>query len=89
MFPSSENNYLLLLSVKIIITPHSYSKTNKTVATQALENFCFHQKKVKGKLQADQDKFRQSKSDRCQSQGHAKVVAKTVWLVTSSSNMVF
>lgn len=47
MFPSSENNYLLLLSVKIINTPHNYSKTNKTVVTQALEKFCFHQKKLK------------------------------------------
>lgn len=49
-----------------------------------LRKFLFPPIKVKAKLQADQDKPSQSKSDRCQSQCHAKVVSKTVWLVTSS-----
>lgn len=42
-----------------------------------LRKFVFLWRNVKAKLQADQDKPSQTKSDRCQSQGHAKVVSKT------------
>lgn len=54
-----------------------------------LRKLFFPPRSVKAKLQAAQDKTSQSKSDRCQSQGHAKVLSKTVWLVPGSSNMVF